>query len=86
MLIVFEYYLRDGWVLDFGCLYYMICRKDLMFDVEVIDGGKILMGNDIYCEIIVIGKIKIVNYNKSEVVLIKVRYFFVVRRNLIFLG
>lgn len=36
----------DGWVLDSGCSYHLTFRKDLMFDVEEINGGRILMGND----------------------------------------
>lgn len=32
-----------------------------MFDVEEVNGGKNLMGNDTYCEITAIGKIRIVN-------------------------
>ncbi|KAF8113219.1 hypothetical protein N665_0054s0034 [Sinapis alba] len=86
MLTASEHHSKDGWVLDYGCSYHMTCRKDLMFDVEEIDGGKILMGNDTYCEITAIGKIKIVNYNESEVVLTKVRYSPAARRNLIYLG
>lgn len=77
---------REGWVLDSGCSYHMTFRKDLMFDTEEIDGGKILMGNDTYCEVTVIGKVKIVNYNKSTVILTEVRYSATARRNLISLG
>lgn len=57
-----------------------------MFDIEDIDGGKILMGNDIYCEVTAIGKIKILNHNKVIVFLTEVRYSATVRRNLISLG
>lgn len=57
-----------------------------MFYVEEVDGGKIIMGNDTYCEITTIGKVKIVNYNKSIVVLTQVRYSSTARRNLISLG
>ena len=44
------------------------------------------MGNDIYCEITAIGKIKIVNYDNSIVILTKVRYSPTAKRNLISLG
>lgn len=57
-----------------------------MFDVEEIDGGRILMGNDTYCEVTAVGKVKIVNYNNTEVVLTQVRYSATARRNLISLG
>lgn len=77
---------REGWVLDSGCSYHMTFRRDLMFDVEEINGGKILMGNDTFCEITAIGKVKFVNYNKSEVILTGVRYSESARRNLISLG
>ena len=55
-----------------------------MFDVEEVDGGKILMGNDTHCEVTAIGKVKIVNYDKSTVILTGVRYSSTARRNLIF--
>lgn len=77
---------REGWVLDSGCSYHMTFRKDLMFDVEEFDGGKILMGNDTFCEISAIGKVKFVNYNNTEFVLTGVRYSETARRNLISLG
>ena len=32
-------------------------RRDLMFDVEELDGGKILMGNDTFCEVTAVGKV-----------------------------
>lgn len=54
-----------------------------MFDVEEINGGKILMGNDTYCEVTSIGKFRLVKYNKSEVVLTGVRFSETARRNLI---
>lgn len=77
---------REGWVLDSGCSYHLTCRKDLMFDIEEIDGGKILMGNDTFCVITAIGKVKIVNYDNTTVVLTKVRYSSTAKRNLISLG
>lgn len=77
---------REGWVLDSGCSYHMTFRRDLMFDVEEINGGKILMGNDTFCEITAIGKVKFVNSNKTEFVLTGVRYSETARRNLISLG
>lgn len=55
---------RDGWVLDSGCSYDMTYIKDLMFDIEEFDGGKILMENETYCEITAIGKIKFLNHKK----------------------
>ncbi|CAL9233575.1 unnamed protein product [Arabidopsis halleri] len=57
-----------------------------MFDIQEIRGGKILMGNDTYCEITAIGKLKIVNYDNSVVILTKVRYSATTKRNLISLG
>ena len=77
---------REGWMLDSGCSYHITKRRDLMFDVEEVNGGRILMGNDSYCEITAIGKIKIVNSDGSEVILSKVRYSPTARRNLISSG
>lgn len=77
---------RDGWVLDSGCSYHMTYRKDLMYDIEEFDGGRILMGNDTYCEITAIGKIKLLNHKKKEMVLSDVRFSATARRNLISLG
>lgn len=71
---------REGWVLDSGCSYHMTFKRDLMFDIEELNGGKILMGNDTYCEVTAIGKVKIVNHNNSTVILTDVRYSSTVRR------
>lgn len=86
MLAASERHTDDAWILDSGCSYHMTCRRDLMFDVEKVNGGKILMGNDTFCEISAIGKVKIVNSNGTEVILSQVRYSSTARRNLISLG
>lgn len=77
---------REGWVLDSGCSYHMTYQKDIVFDVEEINGGKILMGNDTYCEVTAIRKVKILNHKKVIVTLTEVRYSATARRNLISLG
>lgn len=77
---------RDQWVLDSGCTFHITPDKDALFDFEEVDGGKVLMGNNTYSEVTGIGKLKIINPDKTEVILTNVRYMPSMGRNLISFG
>ncbi|KAF8080959.1 hypothetical protein N665_0912s0002 [Sinapis alba] len=74
------------WVLDSGCTFHITPNKHVMFDLEELEGGKVLMGNNTFSEVTGIRKLKIVNLDESNVVLTKVRYLPTLGRNLIYYG
>ena len=49
----------DEWILDSGCSYHMSPNRDWFSTYQLIDGGKILMGNDVACKVIGIDIIQI---------------------------
>lgn len=77
---------KEEWVLDFGCMFHITPNRDVLFDLEEFEGGKILMDNNIVSEVKGIGKLKIVNPDQTTVVLTGVRYMSCMVRNLISYG
>ncbi|KAF8077390.1 hypothetical protein N665_1041s0005 [Sinapis alba] len=77
---------KEEWVLDSGCTFHITPNKEVLFDLEEFEGGKVLMGNNTISEIKGIGKLKIVNPDQSIVVLTGERYMPTIVRNLISYG
>ncbi|KAL1206947.1 Retrovirus-related Pol polyprotein from transposon TNT 1-94 [Cardamine amara subsp. amara] len=77
---------KHEWVLDYGYRFYITPDKEVLFDLEEIDGGKVLMGNDTHSEVKGIGKLRILNPNGTTVTLIEVRYMPTIGINLISYG
>ena len=77
---------RHEWVLDSGCMFHITPDKGALFDFEEIGGGKVLMGNNTHSEVKGMGKLKILNPDKTEVILTNVRYMPSMGRNLISYG
>ena len=78
VLVASQQATKDEWVLDSGCTFHITPNKDVLFDLEDIEGGKVLMGNNFFSEIKRIGKIRILNDDGSNV-----RYMPTMGRNLI---
>ena len=76
----------DQWLMDLGCTYHMTSRKDLLFDFKVLNGGKVLMGNDQTCSVTGIGLVKIQLWDGTIRVIENVRLVPKLRRNLLSLG
>ena len=77
---------KNEWVLDSGCTFHITPDKGVLFDLEEIDGGKVLMGNDTHSEVKGIGKLGIKNQDGTIVTLTEVRYMPTMGRNLISYG
>ncbi|KAL8516313.1 hypothetical protein ACS0TY_014829 [Phlomoides rotata] len=78
--------MNDEWVLDSGCSFHM-CPNECWFrDLEKLDGGSVLLGNDQSCKVQGIGSIKIRMFDGADRILSKVRYIPDLKRNLISLG
>ena len=74
------------WILDSGCTYHMCPNRESFFDYKVVNGGKVLMGNDVSCRVIGIGKVVVKQFNGEVKILSNVRHIPDLRRNLISLG
>ncbi|GJZ18873.1 retrovirus-related pol polyprotein from transposon TNT 1-94 [Tanacetum coccineum] len=74
------------WIMDSGCSYHMTPRLDIFFDFLECDGGNVLLGDNIDCKIIGIGKVRVQLSYGSSFVLHNVRYISELKRNLISLG
>ncbi|KAL5582021.1 hypothetical protein UlMin_014463 [Ulmus minor] len=48
---------KQEWILDSGCTFHMCPTKDWFKEYKELDGGKVLMGNNIPCQIVGIGGI-----------------------------
>lgn len=77
---------EDKWVLDSGCTFHITPDKGSLFNLEEFDGGNVLMGNNTQSDIKGIGKLKILNPDKSVVILTDVRYIPSMAKNLISYG
>ena len=86
VLVASQQATKDEWVLDSGCTFHITPNKDVLFDLEDIEGGKVLMGNNTISEIKGIGKIRIMNDDGSSEILTDVRYMPTMGRNLISYG
>ncbi|KAH9781363.1 Integrase catalytic domain-containing protein [Citrus sinensis] len=74
------------WILDSGCSFHMCPHKDFFVTFESIDGGKVLLGNNLACKVAGIGSVRIKMYDGSVKGLEQVRYVPELKRNLISLG
>lgn len=74
------------WILNSGCSFHMSPNKSWFESLELKDGGVVLLGNNKYCRVLGVGKIKIQLHDGSKIMLSEVRYIPELRRNLISLG
>ena len=54
---------KDEWILDSGCSYHMCPNRDWFITYREINGGSVLMGNNVACKTVGIGTVKIKMYN-----------------------
>ncbi|KAH9647598.1 Endoglucanase 8 [Citrus sinensis] len=50
---------KGQWVIDSGCSFHLCPDKTLFYNYEVVDGGRVLMGNNNMCKIVGIRSVKI---------------------------
>ncbi|KAH9779747.1 hypothetical protein KPL71_007827 [Citrus sinensis] len=86
VLIAAEKKSSGEWILDSGCSFHMYPKIDFFKTFENIDGGKVLLGNNLACKVAVIGTISIRMFDGIERDLKQVRYVPELKRNLISLG
>ncbi|KAK9190434.1 hypothetical protein WN943_019039 [Citrus x changshan-huyou] len=86
VLIAAEKQPTAEWILDFGCSFHMCPNKEFFKTFENIDGGKVLLGNNLACKVTRMGTINIQMFDEETRELKQVRYVPELKRNLISLG
>ena len=74
------------WILDSGCTFHMCPNKALFTSYQSINGCKVLMGNNMACQVIGMGNIRLKLHDGSVRELLDVRHVPDLKRNLISLG
>jgi hypothetical protein len=77
---------NDKWVLDTACTFHMSLKRDWCTTYESVNGGSVLMGNDVACKIVGIGTIRIRMYDGIMKTLTNVRHMPDLKKNIISLG
>ncbi|KAK3015659.1 hypothetical protein RJ639_006333 [Escallonia herrerae] len=78
--------LDGGRILDTGCSYHICPNRDWFATYRSLDGGKVLMGNDVASKVVVICSIQSRMYDGIVRTLTDVRHIPKLRKNLISLG
>ena len=76
----------DVWILDSGCTYHMCPSRDWFASYQSIDGGVVLMGNNMSCKVVGIGTVRIKMHDGIVRTLKDVRHVPDLKKNLISLG
>jgi len=74
---------QDEWVLNSGCSYHICPHRDWFVTYQPIDGGNVLMGNNMPCKTIGTGSIKIRMHDGIVRTLSNVRHVPDLKKNLI---
>ncbi|KAH9681147.1 hypothetical protein KPL71_026853 [Citrus sinensis] len=86
VLIAAERQPTAEWILDSGCSFHMCPNKEFFKTFESINGGKVLLGNNLACKVTRMGTINIQMFDEETRELKQVRYVPKLKRNLISLG
>ncbi|KAH9704742.1 Integrase catalytic domain-containing protein [Citrus sinensis] len=65
VLIAAEKQPTAEWILDFGCSFHMCPNKEFFKTFENIDGGKVLLGNNLACKVTRMGTINIQMFDEE---------------------
>ncbi|KAF3671488.1 hypothetical protein FXO37_08023 [Capsicum annuum] len=74
------------WILDSACSFHMCPNKDLLTTYDLVEGGFVLVGNNVACKIIGKGTVRIKMQDGIVKTLINVRCVPELKKNLIYLG
>ena len=76
----------DRWVLDTACTAHMSPKRDWFINYEPVNGGSVLMGNDVTCKIAGFGAVRIRMHDGTVRILNNVQHVPDLKKNLISLG
>lgn len=83
MLLVTTEKSENEWIMDSGFSFHMSPNRHWICDFTKVDGGKVLMGNNVVCQVEGVGSIKIKLENETVKILSDVRFVPELKRNLI---
>ncbi|KAH9669963.1 hypothetical protein KPL70_022004 [Citrus sinensis] len=86
VLVAAERHPTGEWILDSGCSFHMCPNKSFFKTFESVNGGKVLLGNNLACKVAGIGTISLKLHDGVTRDLHQVRYVPDLKRNLISLG
>ena len=86
VLVAAERHPTGEWILDYGCSFHMCPNKSFFKTFENVNGGKVLLGNNMACKVAGIGTISLKMFDNVTRDLHHVRYVPELKRNLISLG
>ncbi|KAH9769620.1 hypothetical protein KPL71_012083 [Citrus sinensis] len=86
VLIAADKKFSGEWILDSGCSFHMCPQKYFFITFEKVDGGRVLLGNNLACKVAGIGSVSIKMHDGKVISLEQVRYVPELKRNLISLG
>jgi len=76
----------DQWVLDTACTFHMSPKRDWFTAYDFVNGGLVLMGNDVACKIVGMDIIRIRMHDGIMRTLKNIRHILDLKKNLISLG
>jgi hypothetical protein len=74
---------NDKWVLDTTCTFHMSPKRDWFTTYDTVNGGSVLMGNNVACKIVGIGTIRIRMHDGIVRTLTNARHIPDLKKNLI---
>ena len=77
---------NSDWILDSGCTYHMCPNKSWFHTYSKTNGGQVLLGNNVSCNVVGIGSVHIKLCDGTVKTLSSVRHVPELQRNLISLG
>ncbi|KAH9764272.1 hypothetical protein KPL70_001465 [Citrus sinensis] len=86
VLVAAERHPTGEWILDSGCSFHMCPNKRFFKTFESVNGGKVLLGNNLTCKVAGIGTVSLKLHNGVTRDLHQVRFVPELKRNLISLG
>lgn len=86
VLVAAEKHPTGEWILDFGCSFHMFPNKEFFKNLVSVDGGKVLLGNNLAYKVAGIRTVSLKMYDGVMRDLSNVRYVPDLKRNLISLG
>ncbi|KAH9657805.1 hypothetical protein KPL70_023225 [Citrus sinensis] len=86
VLVAAERHLTSEWIMDSGCSFHMCPNKSFFKTFENVNGGKVLLGNNLACKVAGITTISLKMFDGVTRDLYQARYVPELKRNLISLG
>ncbi|KAL0534607.1 hypothetical protein IC582_028898 [Cucumis melo] len=78
--------IQDAWIMDSGCTFHMTPYRDFLTNFQKGDGGKVLLGGNVTCDVKGTGSVQIATHDGIVRILTNATYVPKLKRNLISLS